>query len=182
MPSSNDLPRFLATGRGRLRDDGRLPRCFQCPAPDKHQLLLSSQPFQQFPSSTFWRQLVIRQEEFYWPLVLSKLLFVEKKEKFIFSPVLHTVDQTFAERLESSMWIFVDNSQPDGHLQFDHDPTSQQVPITNSASRSFCVQGCDLKFVISYVPQFTCIRPAWQPCTKLRYQYHDGCMCDVTAL
>ena len=67
LPSSNDLPRFLGTGRGRLRYERWLPRCFQCPAPDRHQLLFSSQPFQQFRSSTFWRQLVCRQEEFYRP-------------------------------------------------------------------------------------------------------------------
>ena len=34
LPSSNDLPRFLGTGRGRLRYEERLPRCFQCPAPN----------------------------------------------------------------------------------------------------------------------------------------------------
>ena len=50
LPSSNDLPRFLATGRGRLQYDGRLPRSFQCPAPDKHQLLFSSNLSNSFPA------------------------------------------------------------------------------------------------------------------------------------
>ena len=86
LPSSNEVPRFLRTGRGRLRHERRLPRCFQCPAPDRHQLLFSSQPFQQFPSSTLWRQLVSRQEEFYSPLELSKLLFVKKKRRRSSSP------------------------------------------------------------------------------------------------
>ena len=136
----------------------------------------SSQPFQKFPSSTFWRKLVSRQEEFYAPLQLSKLVFVENKRRRSSSPQV------------SMQWIklsrsgrsrppctskFVDNSQPDGHLQFDHDPKFQSQTQ---------LQDRFVSKVATWNSQFKWIRPAWQPYTKLSYQYHYGCMCDVTAL
>ena len=99
----------------------------------------------------------------------NSFLFTKKEGHLL--PRSPCCGSNFAERVESS--TFVDNSQPDGHLQFDHDPKSQTQTQ---------LQDRFVSKVATWNSQFRWIRPAWQPCTKLRYQYHYGCMCDVTAL